>query len=445
MTMPVTKNFGDFLDLYGSFAGEDLGESDDESTPDGEGGDDEGAGERRPLLARSSTSKRFSERGDASNVKTFFTLIKGFVGTGIMFLPKAFRNGGLLFSTVTMLTVSIATAICFHLLLECRRKVGGGYGDIGERISGPRLRQLILVSITVSQLGFVSSGIIFTAENLYSFAEAVARDPSFLPSAYTLIALQLVCLVPLSYIRNLSKLGPLALLADVFILVGLTYIYSYDIATLASVRGASPTVRLFNPRDFTLTIGSAIFTFEGIGLILPIQASMRRPQSFDALLYSVMAIITVIFTTVGALSYATFGEETKTEIITNFPQDSKLVNAVQFLYSLAVLVGTPMQFFPAVRIMESKVFGRRTGKRDRSTKWLKNAFRTVIMLLCGVIAAVGAGDLDKFVALIGSFAVSPQLFPSAAERPVPFVGGPALASDIIPPFPFRPIRLSASG
>jgi solute carrier family 36 (proton-coupled amino acid transporter) len=404
MTSPVTKNFVDFLDLYGSFAGEDLAESEEEFAIE-----EEVEAERRPLLGRQRTSKRFTEQGDASNVKSFFTLLKAFIGTGIMFLPKAFRNGGLLFSSITLVTVSAVTALCFHLLLECRRKVGGSYGEIGERIVGLRLRRLILFSITLSQLGFVCAGIIFTAENLYSFLKAVTHGNGSPLSAKALIAIQLVVLIPLAFIRNISKLGPAALLADVFILIGLTYIYSYDIATLASVHGMNPTVRLFNSHDFTLTVGSAIFTFEGIGLILPIKSSMKRPQDFAMLLYVVMFIITVIFTAVGALSYATFGDETRTEIITNFPQDNKLVNAVQFLYSMAVLVGTPVQLFPAVRIMEGKIFGHRSGKRDPSTKWKKNVFRTVIVVLCALIAVVGAGDLDKFVALIGSFAVSRTL------------------------------------
>jgi proton-coupled amino acid transporter len=164
-------------------------------------------------------------------------------------------------------------------------------------------------------------------------------------STNALIAIQLAVLIPLAMIRNISKLGPAALLADVCILVGLTYIWYYDISTIAS-HGLNKTVELFNPHHFTLTVGSAIFTFDGIGLLLPIQSSMKEPEEFSRLLYIVMFLITAIFTSVGALCYAAFGSKTQTEVISNFPQSSKLVNAVQFLYSLAVLVGTPVQLFP---------------------------------------------------------------------------------------------------
>jgi proton-coupled amino acid transporter len=404
---PVTRNFISFLELYGNFAGEDLEETDDEDAIDGE----EEEGERRPLLGRRQSSKRLRERGDASQIKTFFTLLKAFIGTGIMFLPKAFKNGGMLFSAITMIVVSAVTALCFELLLSCRKQYGGaGYGDLGKSISGPKLRALILVSITLSQIGFVCAGLIFTADNLASFADAVSKTKGEPLSTNALIGIQLIVLIPMSFIRNISKLGPAALLAEVFILIGLTYIYWYDISWISKMGGFHPTIELFNPRDFTMTIGSAIFTFEGIGLILPIQSSMAQPEHFSKLLYIVMLIITVIFTSVGVLCYGTFGENVSVEVITNFPQTSKLVNAVQFLYAMAVLVGTPVQLFPAMRTIELKIFGRASGKQSIMTKWKKNAFRTSLVLLCGIIAAVGASDLDKFVALIGSFACVPLVY-----------------------------------
>lgn len=415
-TLIGARNFIDFLDLYGSFAGEDL--KDDDTSEDESAIDDEQASqpdEQRPLISQPScrrkSSRRHDREGDASTVKTFFTLIKAFIGTGIMFLPKAFLNGGILFSSLTLIGVSLINCLCFRLLLDCRQRYGGGYGEIGASIVGPRFRNLILGSIALSQLGFVCTGLIFTAENLHSFLLAISRSHTdFSLNVTSLIALQLVPLVPLALIRNISKLGPVALLADVFIFVGLLYIWQYDVLSLAR-HGIAPSVKLFNPSSFALTIGSAVFTFEGIGLILPIQSSMRRPEQFGSLLFVVMILITIVFTLIGALCYATFGEKTKIQIISNFPQDSAFVNAVQFLYSLAVLAGEPVQLFPAVRIIETSLFGdRATGKKSIAIKWQKNAIRAAVMAICVGISVVGASDLDKFVALIGSFACVPLVY-----------------------------------
>ncbi len=406
-SIPVTRSFVEFLSLYGTFAGEDLEDTDDDtSTLDEE--EERAAPERRPLLGRRRTTMA-AKMGEAGTTKTFFTLLKAFIGTGIMFLPKAFNNGGILFSSMTLITVSIVTTWAFHLLLQCREMYKkSGYGEIGEAIGGPRLRSIVLASVTVSQLGFVCAGTVFVAQNLYAFEVAISKGPAPI-STNVLIALQLIALIPLSFIRNISKLGPAALIADVFILIGLGYIYWYDISSLV-VDGINPTVDLFNSQHYTLTIGAAIFTFEGIGLILPIQSSMAHPEKFEPLLWVIMLINTVIFTSIGALCYATFGEATKIEVISNFPQSSRLVNAVQFLYAVAVMAGTPVQLFPALRILEGKVFGRRSGKRDTFTKWKKNGFRTVLVVLCALIAILGSNNLDIFVALIGSICCVPLVY-----------------------------------
>lgn len=76
---------------------------------------------------------------------------------------------------------------------------------------------------------------------------------------------------------------------------------------------------------------------------------------------------------------------------------------VQFLYSLAILLSIPLQFFPAVRILETGMF-RRSGKVDIKVKWYKNIFRFTMVMLCTAISWVGAADLDKFVAFVGCFA-----------------------------------------
>jgi len=71
---------------------------------------------------------------------------------------------------------------------------------------------------------------------------------------------------------------------------------------------------------------------------------MKQPQTFDFLLHTVMAIITIVFTVVSFFSYTTPGADTRTGTISNLPQDDKFINTVQFLYSLTVLVGTPSSY-----------------------------------------------------------------------------------------------------
>lgn len=415
-----TNNFLEFLTLYGHFAGEDLEEDDEVLGPDEyfssdayDEASDREPGEDSALLGPSTPGlrkRKHKERTPGGNNSSFnaaLLLLKSFVGTGVLFLPRAFLNGGMLFSSLVLLGVAALSYHCFILLVNTRGKVEASFGDLGGVLYGKWLRALILLSIVLSQIGFVSAYIVFTSENLQAFVLAVSKCKSFIDIKF-MVLMQLVIFLPLSLIRDIGKLGFTALVADAFILVGLIYLYYYDIATIVDNRGLAD-ITLFNPSTWTLFIGTAIFTFEGIGLIIPIQESMKRPQDFPGVLAVVMVVITVVFTSMGALSYAAYGSKTKTVVILNLPQDSKMVNAVQFLYSLAILLSTPLQLFPAIRIMENELFTR-SGKYNPYIKWQKNIFRFFLVFFCALLAWGGAGDLDKFVSLVGSFACVPLVF-----------------------------------
>ncbi|KIW62103.1 hypothetical protein PV05_02151 [Exophiala xenobiotica] len=415
-----TNNFLEFLTLYGHFAGEELEEDDEVLEPDEyfssdawEGASDRDPGEDSALLTPGTPGlrkRKHKERrtgGTNSSFNAALLLLKSFVGTGVLFLPRAFLNGGMLFSSLVLLVVAALSFHCFILLVNTRNVIEASFGDIGGVLYGKWMRALILFSIVISQIGFVSAYTVFTSENLQAFVLAVSKCKSFIDIKF-MILMQLIIFLPFSLIREIGKLGFTALIADAFILLGLIYLYYYDIATIVFNRGVSDITQ-FNPSTWTLFIGTAIFTFEGVGLIIPIQESMRKPHKFPEVLGIVMIIITVLFTSIGALSYAAYGSKTRTVVILNLPQDSKMVNAVQFLYSLAILLSTPLQLFPAIRIMENELFTR-SGKYNPYIKWQKNIFRFFLVCVCALIAWGGAGDLDKFVALVGSFACIPLVY-----------------------------------
>lgn len=421
----ITRNFIEFLTTYGHFAGEGLEEDNEDdyfgSAPwitgeygYGDGSDsDQEPGETSALMTPRTPGgrrRRLKEPGSpGTNTPTgaALLLLKSFVGTGVLFLPKAYLNGGMLFSNVVLLGVAGLSYYCFILLVNTRLKVEGSFGDMGGILYGKWMRALILSSVALSQIGFVSAYIVFTSENMQAFVLAVSNCRSFI-DIKLMVLMQLIIFLPLSLVRDISKLGITALIADAFIFLGLIYLYYYDIRTLVINKGVSDIIN-FNSSDWTLFIGTAIFTFEGVGLIIPIQESMKDPARFPPVLAGVMIVITVVFISMGALSYAAFGSNTKTVVLLNLPQDDKFVNAVQLLYSLAILLSTPLQLFPAIRIMENELFSR-SGKFDSYIKWKKNIFRFFLVVCCALIAWGGAGDLDKFVALVGSFACVPLVY-----------------------------------
>jgi proton-coupled amino acid transporter len=339
-------------------------------------------------------------------------LVKAFVGTGVLFLPKAFSNGGIWFSTVLMVVVAALSLWSYMLLVKSRVAINGkgsSFGEIGGVLYGRYVRWLVQCSIALSQIGFSCAYTIFIAENLHAVIMSLSNCKINF-SVAALIFMQIAVLVPFALIRRIERLGFATILAEVFILVGIIYILYADFSILAE-NGVSPDVRAFNPEGFALFIGTAVYSYEGIGLVIPIVEAMRNPKKFPIVLIITLVISTVLFVCVGAISYAAFGEKVQGMIVASLDQRNPIVQTIQILYALAILLSVPLQLFPAIVITENGAFGpNRSGALSQKWKWLKNAFRTGLVLLIAVISWAGSSELDKFVALIGNFACIPLCF-----------------------------------
>ncbi|KAF8985741.1 hypothetical protein BGZ46_002120 [Entomortierella lignicola] len=228
------------------------------------------------------------------------------------------------------------------------------------------------------------------------------------------IAIFFVLIVPFTLVRNIGKLGISVIIADACIIVGLVYVYVYDIKELARNHG-SPSLRLFNGHDFGLFIGTAVFAYEGIGMIIPICGSMRNPEQFPRALGLVLTVVCAILVSFGALGYAAFGENVQGVILENLPTSSpgerKGREAIQLLYCIAIVLTTPLMLFPCIRIVEHAVFSIfGVPPPGKGKLWKENLVRVLVDLAVAGVAYGAYYKLDTVISFIGSFACCPLLF-----------------------------------
>lgn len=429
----LTRNFVEFLSIYGHFAGEDFDDEDDgyssEDTNYEDVFDEESLllHERRgPVGSLPKKSKRTTPKGTASQIKTFFLLFKALVGSGVLFLPGAFLHGGLLFSTIAMTVFGFLTYVCYIVLILSKSSLGkNSYGELGYLTYGAPLKYSIMVSIIISQVGFVATYILFTTENMASFMQGFFN---VYVNKANIVIIQCILLIPLVLVRDLAKLSFTSLVSSTFILVGLMIIFYFSGVQLIE-EGLGPNIVQFNPKTWSMLVGVAVTAFEGIGLILPIEASMAHPEKFPFVLLLSMALITLLFVSIGVVGYSAFGENVKSIIILNLPQSNIAVQLIMVLYSIAVFLTGPLQLFPAIRIGELALFNSRlfltkqqkrtneegklyqnSGKFNPHIKWMKNFLRAAAVALISFVAYLNADNIDKFVSFNGCFACIPLVY-----------------------------------
>lgn len=432
------------------------------------------------LLLGSDAASSINHDHDASSpakpeltgVRLIATLVKSFIGSGVLFLPKAFSNGGWLFSIIAMIFMAFLSGLCILRLIACRQITSGTYGEVGRKAVGKWGEIAVDISLVLSQAGFGCVYVVFIARNVLQLLNS---DSCWLDGSYLwlLILFEWPIFTPLTWVRNIAKFGPTNVLADVLIAGGLIGILGYSFYGMGQVDDHSTiSIPVFNSNTFSLMLGTSVYAFEGVGMVVPIYDALSpiQQRKFPVTMSITLAGIALVYITVGMVPYIYLAG------MANIPiQDAVTLNLPRVWWSylitagycLALLFSYPLMLFPAVKILEKWVspylFTYRTPGRhgtndgsedeeilmnknkklqyhfddddvyvDNTTdepdeegndtpkqqqilhkgyfRWRRNIYRAGIVAVTLLIAYVGSEQLDNFVSLIGAFCCAPLAF-----------------------------------
>nr|CAD7424109.1 unnamed protein product [Timema monikensis] len=221
------------------------------------------------------------------------------------------------------------------------------------------------------------------------------------------IRLYILMLVPFLYalglIRNLKYLVPFSALANVFILIGFCITLYY---MFTDIPDTSDKVEI-TPDFSTLPVffSTVIFAMEGIGVVMPLENSMRNPGHFlgcPGVLNIAMLIVVGLYAIIGLFGYLKYGDSVDASVTLNLPLEDVLAQVVKILIAAAILFSYGLQFFVPTDICWPMVEKHVSeGKKNI----LQNVFR-LSTITATVAVAIAVPNLGPIISLVGAVCFS---------------------------------------
>ncbi|XP_041972808.1 proton-coupled amino acid transporter-like protein pathetic [Aricia agestis] len=354
-----------------------------------------------------------------SNTSSFGALahlLKASLGSGVLAMPLAFKNAGIVVGSFGTIFIGFICAHAIHILVKTSQKLCAeikrpslGYAETCEVVfqNGPKpvqryatfARELADWALAVTHMGACCVYVVVIAESFKQVSDQYG-GPSWSVTAFC--GLTLVVLLPLTQITKLKYLVPFSALAN-FVWLGSICICVYyclrDPPPISSRNAATSISGLPN------FISTSLFAMEGIGVVMPIENEMIKPNHFlgcPGVLNIAMSAVVLMYGFIGFAGYLNYGEDARGSLTLNLPQDEILAQTAKTLVASVMLLSFALIFYVPV-----DVIWRRTQDKipARAHRWSLAGLRFFgTLFIVGLASAVPR--LEMFMELVGAVCLS---------------------------------------
>ncbi|GFS96313.1 hypothetical protein NPIL_248052 [Nephila pilipes] len=367
-----------------------------------------------------------------SNFATLMHLLKGNIGTGILAMPNAVSNAGLLVGSVGIPILGIICVHCMHLLVisskTLARKLGCtslDYSSTAEqafRLGPARVQRFasfarfcVNTMLMLTQFGFCCVYFLFVSTSLFEVVRNLHGSSPL--SAHGYMAILLPLMVLFNFIRSLRKLSPASSIANVLQSTGLVMVFYY---LLKGSHSGNLNPYVAPIKKLPLYFGTAMYAFEGIGVVLPLENAMATPEDFggiNGVLNTGMVVVACLYTGVGFYGYLKYGDDVKPSITFSLPQES-VSEIIRLMFALAIFLSYALQLYVPISIiwpfLKKKFNLERFSSRDQL---IFELFLRTFLVFITFLMAIAIPNLDLLISLVGALASSSLalIFPPIIE------------------------------
>ncbi|XP_069130841.1 neutral amino acid uniporter 4-like [Argopecten irradians] len=360
-----------------------------------------------------------------SNFASFMHFTRGFITPVMLTMPYNMKLLGLWSGTIGVLLVGLMATFNIITLIRCsqimckRLKVQSlDYVDLfGHALSiGPKFsrdfntvpRTIIAVLLIIANVGYCVVYVALASSYLQQVVKVYIEGHIFL-RPYVLIFC--LTLLPICMVTTLRILAPFSTLGNMLNAVNLIIVFQYicrdlpDIGTRQWFTGLSPERGLV-----LVAISNLMFSYEGIGTVLPIENRMIHRESYggwNGLASLGMTLLISLYAATGFYGFLKFGEDTQPSLLLNLPTDQPLYRSLKVLNIFVLYTTIGFQIF-----VPSKVIWQGIERRLRSGTLIRYGEYLVrfLLLLFITLFAMAVPNTDMVQPLVGAMCGSSLAF-----------------------------------
>ncbi|ORC90603.1 amino acid permease-like protein [Trypanosoma theileri] len=308
--------------------------------------------------------------GQGGVVGAALTLAVTTMGAGILTLPAAFYNAGVVPAMVMLIIVALLTIVSIDYMVLCIDKIGvNSYEQINRVLLGKINEELVRWMLIVYNIGSAIGYLVVLGDLFEPLQPFISHHIPWLTSRKdTLFVFWLVVILPFSCVPDISFLRFASFLAiSATSLISFLVVFRYFVP-LNEMRGESSStiiihdtnnnnnnnnnsdnVLWFNGRRPLLALPIMMFSFDCQSLVFQIYSSLHEMHRRNMMRVSILSLIIsgTIHAAVGLFGYLGHPTDVRDNVMSNFnPRTDSLFAFGYLMYAIPVNLAFVLILFP---------------------------------------------------------------------------------------------------
>ena len=343
-------------------------------------------------------------------------LVNSIVGAGIIGIPYAFRQSGLIFGLLSLLLVGYLTDYSLRMIVDLASfhptLVGKDirtFEDLAQVSFGKIGKNFILFNMFLMAYGAMLAYLLIIKDTVPTVF-GVDKDAGW-ERELIMLATSLTIMVPLSLMRDMASLSVtsfFSVLADV-VLVFFVTLFA-PIARSVQEQGGLGNILKHDSVEPTLFVGLGILSTamacQHSAFIVGGSLENKTRHRWSIVTMNSISFSTILCAIFGIAGYLGYLNETQSDVLNNFEENA---NVARMLLAITMFFTYPMECFVARHVLVMLFYNGDMDGHDSSgekseNKSYRRYFITIIIYIMTLVPALIVDDIGPVLSITGSIA-----------------------------------------